>query len=326
MESVEATRTGVQTGIATIAAQAQVDAADKHRQGMEKAAEYGKDGQVESADKKGGWDFQSAQEMARAQVDAADKHRQGTEKAAEFHKDGMVEQAGATRDAADSQAAGQVGAAGATAGAHIHAANMSKEASNHAADKGFDGVELRENFETARLRIKLGWADARWADIFPVVRDALGRDAQVGGGGVPWAGLIAAVGAAPSINVTGILTPQQVRRQVNAIHARSAAKALAAIARSERDLAGRGFASSSPVLAMLRRAHESDASREAVEGEVELTTKAAQSNAEMMLKGQEALSEQHGRMVTAYTALSNDMVQLRVGLFSGAANLLAGIV
>jgi hypothetical protein len=153
-----------------------------------------------------------------------------------------------------------------------------------------------------------------------VVRDALGRDAQVGGGGVPWAGLIAAVGAAPSINVTGILTPQQVRRQVNAIHARSAAKALAAIARSERDLAGRGFASSSPVLAMLRRAHESD------EGEVELTTKAAQSNAEMMLKGQEALSEQHGRMVTAYTALSNDMVQLRVGLFSGAANLLAGIV
>jgi hypothetical protein len=337
MIAVEGLRMGVQQGIATTAAEAQKYVAEQNREASNYRADQDKEGQVDSADKSAQAQVDAAIARADADKEVAQTQADGARDVANTNLEGDTIQANASVTAAEAQARATEAAANARANADVQVAGIqstasttvaavNKDASNYSADTQLSGVNVRETAETRRLDIKLGWANARWAEIFPLVRDALERDGQVGGSGVPWASLIAAVGPAPAITVMGALTPQQVRQQVNALYARADARASSAIVRDEQDLAGRGFASSSPVLAMLRQSRQAAASREAVEGEVDLTTKVAQANAELLLRGQEAANEQYGRLMSAYTDLNGDMVQLRVGLFSGAANLLSGIV
>ncbi len=135
-----------------------------------------------------------------------------------------------------------------------------------------------------------------------------------------------AVGTAPVLKPFPIWTPQQIQQQVNAIYTRADLKAKSNTRTAEIDLAGRGFASDSPIMQAIRMGNEGFGLAASTEQAAKIQIDAAQANAEMIVKSSEAAVEVFSKEAEAFTELEKNAVSLNVGMFQAAASLLAGVV
>ncbi len=94
--------------------------------------------------------------------------------------------------------------------------------------------------------------------------------------------------ASPEITVGGVLNPQQVQQQVNAMRAHNDQKAQTQMQGNSQDLAGRGFGSNSPLLAALQGQAQANNLATNTAGARDIRLNAAQMNASHLLDTQQA--------------------------------------
>jgi hypothetical protein len=307
-------------------------AADKQEQGVEREAQA----QETVADTRANADRDVAGTQKDATEYVADKRLEGDKYQADRQKEMADVRAQADEYVADSQADAQrdvaatrkeadVQVAGIQLTGQEYTADKSSGASMYGDDRRLDGTRYASDSETDRVKLKLGFAEDKWAQIFPLISAWMNRNPNSGGDGANWSDLVSAVGGAPWIDASGYWTPAQVQAQVNAIYARSAARTQSLTREAQVDLAGRGFAASSPLLAMLSAGYEGDGLRTSTEDAVKLLLQAATMNGEATAKGQELRQKQLADAQRAFYELHRNLVQLNVGLFGGVAQMLAGI-
>ena len=127
----------------------------------------------------------------------------------------------------------------------------------------------------------------RFDQVFPFVtgqfQNLAGQLGQVGGG---------AAGGGPTINATGVYTPEQTQQQVNSMRAGNDQQAQSQTRQAAQGLAGKGFGSQSPLLAALQAQYQGQAQQASTQGENDLRFQAAGANASQLLKGQQAQEAQ----------------------------------
>lgn len=128
-------------------------------------------------------------------------------------------------------------------------------------------------------------------------------------------------GKSPEITVGGVLNPQQIQQQVNAMRAGNDQTGASQMAQQGRDTAGRGFGSRSPLLAALRGQTQANTLAENVGGEREIRLGAAQQNAGHLLGTQQAREGQFASRQREdierrkpYFSLQNTLLQSLAGL------------
>jgi hypothetical protein len=211
--------------------------------------------------------------------------------------------------------------AGIQQAADEYVADDSKQAAEYSADQQLSGTKYSQDAETNRLQRSLDFAQDKWNQVWPLVSTFLQNPNQ-GQVSIGWAQLTAALGPAPWISQGGVWTPSQVQSQLNALYARSDQKTATDIHDAQIDLAGRGFAGSSPILDMLRFSYEAANVQSSVEGAQQLALQAAQANSEMILNQQGKRQDQWATTEATYAQLQKVAVDLTTGIFQSVASIL----
>lgn len=349
---------------------------------------------------------QVAQTEADAQRDVASTNANAEITAAQAHANATISaavaQANATTAAAttDFSARTEVAQIESTAsqsvatidaGARTTVASTDANASNYSADKQLAGVQAHETAETARLNLKLNFADDKWHTLLPVIQAAVGTASGGSGGGIGFhasttnspmgfapgasarradaspviidAGLGDSVGyyskrhvpfvrmgagdvktggigfgngstvadataatQLPYISTSGVLTPAQIQQQVNANYARNDAKATSEFNRISQVMAGRGFASNSPVLSALQTSLVGQALRASIQGETQIRIDSAKANADVVTTRQKNLSDQFLQQEQLLVDGERVDVSRTVGVLQAVSQLIGSVV
>lgn len=153
-----------------------------------------------------------------------------------------------------------------------------------------------------------------------------GGDIKSGGIGFAQAGTSVADAVAgtqlPFINTSGVLTPAQIQQQVNAAYARNDAKTTSETLALVESMSGRGFSANSPILSALRVGLTGQNLRSSILAEQQIRLEAAQANAEMVLNGQKALSDQFIAQEGVLIDKDKNDVTRTVGVLSAISQLI----
>lgn len=125
-------------------------------------------------------------------------------------------------------------------------------------------------------------------------------------------------GASPEITVGGVLNPQQIQQQVNAMKSGNEQSSATQQQQQSRDLAGRGFGANSPLLAALHNQTQAATLGQNVGGERDIRLNAANANAGQLLKSQQAREQQ-------FASRQQEDIQRRQPYFSMANTLLSSL-
>ena len=189
----------------------------------------------------------------------------------------------------------------------------------YGADKQYAGTLLHENSETARLTTKLNYADSKFNIVYPVVQASLSASQTTTTPGLKsWPDL-------PFISTAGVLTPAQIQQQVNAAWARNDSRTQAQILQTQRELAGRGFSSNSPLLEALKVGYIGQNFRANNDAATSIRIQSAQANAQQILEAQKAVADQFNSQQGVVLESEKNQVTRQVGLVGALAQLIGGI-
>ena len=189
----------------------------------------------------------------------------------------------------------------------------------YGADHQYAGTQLHETAETGRLTTKLNYADSKFNIVYPVVQASLAASTGTTTPGLKqWPDL-------PFISTAGVLTPAQIQMQVNAAWARNDSRTQAQILQTQRELAGRGFSSNSPLLEALKVGYIGQNFRANNDAATSIRIQSAQANAEQILNGQKAVADQFNNQQGVVLESEKNQVTRQVGLVGALAQLIGGL-
>jgi hypothetical protein len=131
---------------------------------------------------------------------------------------------------------------------------------------------------------------------------------------------------APYIATRGVFTPAMLQQQVNQAYARNDSRTQALIRKSQGDLAGRGFSSTSPILEALKVGYITSNLRASIEAASQIRLAAAQANVDAVFRGQNARSEQYIQQEQVVIEAEKNQIQRQVGVLNAVAQLVGGIL
>lgn len=374
---------GFEVQVANIQAGAQESVANIEAAARESVATTEAGAQTTVASTQANAEITAAQAHANAVIDAAVSQANATTVAA-------TTDANARTEVAQIESTAQQSVATIDAGARTTVANTDASASNYSADKQFAGVQAHETAETARLNLKLDFADDKWKTLLPVIQSAVGTASGGSGGGIGFhastnnspmgfapgasaktadagpvvidAGMdsvghyskryvpfvrmgagdvktggigfgngssVADATAAtqlPYISTSGVLTPAQIQQQVNANYARNDAKATSEFNRISQVMAGRGFASNSPISQALQVGLVGQALRASIQGETQIRIDSAKANADTITTRQKNLSDQFLQQEQLLIDGERVDVTRTVGVLQAVSQLIGSVV
>jgi hypothetical protein len=117
-----------------------------------------------------------------------------------------------------------------------------------------------------------------------------------------------------------------LQQQVNQAYARNDARTQALIRKSQGDLAGRGFSSTSPILEALKVGYITSNLRASVEAASQIRLQAAQANVDAVFRAQQARSEQFIQQENVVLEAEKNQIQRQVGVLNAVASLVGGIL
>jgi hypothetical protein len=117
----------------------------------------------------------------------------------------------------------------------------------------------------------------------------------------------------------------QVQKQVNQAVARNDARTNSQILQTQRDLAGRGFSSNSPLLEAVRIGLTGQNLRANNDAETQIRLSASQANADQILKAQELVNTQFNQQQEVVLESEKNQITRQVGLVDALAQMIAGI-
>jgi hypothetical protein len=131
---------------------------------------------------------------------------------------------------------------------------------------------------------KQGFAESKFNTVWGALQGFLNRNQAmtIGGGSGP----------GPTINASPIYSPDQIQANVNSARAGNEAKAATQMKGQREALAGRGYGSSSPLLAAMQASMNAGMMNANAEAERGIRQGAAEANAGQVLKGQSARENQ----------------------------------
>ncbi|SIO38110.1 hypothetical protein SAMN05444166_4242 [Singulisphaera sp. GP187] len=125
----------------------------------------------------------------------------------------------------------------------------------------------------------------------------------------------------PFISTGGVLSPAQIQEQVNAAAAKGDARVASEIRKLTGDMAGRGFSSSSPILAALRVGLAGQNLRATLTASSQIKIEAAKVNAEAVYQGQKAVSEQFIQQEQVLNDVERNNVTRQVGVLNAVFSM-----
>lgn len=176
------------------------------------------------------------------------------------------------------------------------------------------GETTRANIAAQAATLPARLREQNFNQVFPFLKSqlsALGTQ-----GGLARAG--GQSGPSPEISVGPVLNDQQIQQQVNATRASNDATAANQTVQDQRDAGGRGFASNSPLLAMLNAGRQMSANQANTQAEQGLRLNAAQQNAGHILDTQQAREQQ-------FASRQQEDIQRRVPVFAQQNALIAAL-
>ena len=200
----------------------------------------------------------------------------------------------------------------------VYASDKSFAGQVYDADRQYAGVQLHEQAETARLQTKLDYANAKFNTVYPFVQSSLA--AAQNAPTTPGLSF-----SPPFINTRGVYTPAQIQAQVNLAWARNDSRTQAQILQTQKELAGRGFSSNSPLLEALKVGYLGQNLRSNNEAATTIRLQSAQANADQTLKAQELLNTQFNQQQGVAIESEKNQVTRQVGLVGALASLIGGI-
>ena len=189
----------------------------------------------------------------------------------------------------------------------------------YGADKQYASAVLHENAESGRLTTKLNYADSKFNIVYPVVQASLAASQTTTTPDLKsWPDL-------PFISTAGVLTPAQIQQQVNSAWARNESRTNAQILQTQRELAGRGFSSNSPLLEALKVGYIGQNFRANNDAATSIRIEGAKANAEQILNSQKAVADQFNSQQGVVLESEKNQVTRQVGLVGALAQLIGGI-
>jgi hypothetical protein len=200
----------------------------------------------------------------------------------------------------------------------VYASDRSYAGQVYDADRQYAGVQLHETAETARLQTKLDYATSKFNVVYPFVQSSLAaaQDSPI----TPGLSF-----DPPFVSTRGIYTAAQVQQQVNLAWARNDSRTQAQLLQTQKELAGRGFSSNSPLLEALKVGYLGQNLRSNAEAATTIRLQSAQANAEQTLKGQELRNTQFNQQQGVAIESEKNQVTRQVGLVGALASLIGGI-
>lgn len=176
------------------------------------------------------------------------------------------------------------------------------------------GANYRAQLAADAARYPAQLQQERFNQVFPLLSGLLGgyNFDRVGGQSGP----------SPEITVGPVWNQQQVQQQVNAARATNDAVTANQTRATEQEVAGRGFGSNSPLLAALRSGQQMAGMRTNAESERNIRLGAAETNAQQLLKTQQAREGQFA------TRMDEDIRRRQAALqgYSALLGTLGGLV
>lgn len=129
----------------------------------------------------------------------------------------------------------------------------------------------------------------------------------------------------PFISTSGVLTQAQIQQKVNQLRARADVKTQTESRKIMSDLTGRGFSASSPVVSALQASIAAQGLRTSIEGATDLMLKAAEVNADAVLKGQIAVADQWNKEEQALIDVAKNQTTRVVGVLSAITGMVGSI-
>jgi len=164
----------------------------------------------------------------------------------------------------------------------------------------------------ARARLPIDAQQSRFNQLFPFLQGQLGNfqsGAFTAGG---------QSGPGPEYKAGPIWNQDQIQGQVNALRASNDQSTAGRTTQMQKELAGRGFGSSSPLAASLAAQFQGQRMAENTRGERETRWGAAEGNAAQELKGFQALEQQ-------FASRQGEDIERRKPYIQGMSGLLASI-
>jgi hypothetical protein len=180
---------------------------------------------------------------------------------------------------------------------------------------------LREAHDRAMLERRLGYADAKFNLIYPIVQQSIAQASAQ-------AGTLATPGLAtqtPFVSTAGVWTRAEIQQQVNRAWAKNDGRTQAEILRTQAELAGRGFSSNGPLMEALRVGFVGQNLRANAEAATGIRLQAAQLNAESQRAGQVAAAEVFDRQQQVALASEKNQIDRQVGLVGALAQLIGSV-
>lgn len=199
-----------------------------------------------------------------------------------------------------------------------YTADQNLTGAKYDADQQLLGVKYSADAETTRLIDKLAYADTKFNIVFPFVQTSL-ANAQ---SSPITPGLSF---TPPAISTRGVYSAGQVQRQVNQAVARNDARTNSQILQAQRDLAGRGFSSNSPLLEAVRIGLSGQNLRANNDAETQIRLQAATANASQLIQVQQLQNEQFNQQQTVALESEKNQITRQVGLVDALAQMVAGL-
>jgi hypothetical protein len=335
---------------ATLAANAQIQSANIDEEARVSVAYEAANAQIQSANIDATARTQAAQIQATAQIGAAQTDVTGRVEAAQI--EATAQTSAATIDASSRTASAQISATAQTSAATIdaqartttattaanaqtqsasidatartQAAQIAQTGQEYEANQQYAGVVLHETSETARLNIKLNYAEEKFEQVYPLVLQSV-ASAQNGNADEPTTPGLLPYTQAPPILVRGVFTPGQVQAQINLAYARNDTRTSSLIRSAQGDLAGRGFSSNSPLLEVLSMGYQGQNFQASNNAATAIRFQSAQANSDQILKSQELANSQFNQIQQVFLASEQNAVTRQVGLLGGVAQMVAGV-
>jgi hypothetical protein len=201
-----------------------------------------------------------------------------------------------------------------------YAADQGLTGTKYDADQQLTGTKYASDAETTRLVDKLVYADQKFNLVYPFVQQSI-QNAQ-NQTSPPTPGLSF---SPPAISTRGVYSAGQVQKQVNQAVARNDARTNSQILQTQRDLAGRGFSSNSPLLEAVRVGLTGQNLRANNDAETQIRLSASQANADQILKAQELVNAQFNQQQEVALESEKNQITRQVGLVDALAQMIAGI-
>lgn len=218
--------------------------------------------------------------------------------------------------------------------ADLQAAQMAAEASRYGAQTQLQAAQAAQAGQTARQQALLDWSKQKFNTFLPYLEQGMGiAGSQAGGGGygvgmpaMPTApsfdpaAFMRAAGGATTLNVpthAPVLTPEQVQQQVNSTVARNQQSTASQVRGAQEQLAGRGFAAGSPLMASIAAQLQGAGMAANANADLQARINAAQLNADQAQKYYASDIQAQAALANAAKAAAASMYNAQVGAGAG---------